>query len=117
MLAYAANRPVIGARKPAPNTMLAIIGIHVAAIAVLMSAKMELPPITKEPPIKIDFIKTPKPPPPHPVTSETRIPTKVTAIDRQTPIPPTHLDQDPVEALGPTTDNTAICGIVLAGTG
>ena len=110
MLAYAANRPIIGARKPAPNAMLAIIGIHVAAIAVLMSAKMELPPIIKEPPIKIDFIKTPTPPPPNPVTSETRTPTTVTTTDRQTPIPPTQLEQGRVVALGPATIDTGVLG-------
>jgi protein TonB len=110
MLAYAANRPLIGARKPAPNAMLAIIGIHVAAIAVLMSAKMEMPPFIKEPPIKIDFIKVPTLPPPNPVASATRTPTTVTTVDRQTPLPPTHLDQDPVVALGPTTIDTGVLG-------
>lgn len=110
MLAYAANRPIVGARKPAPNAMLAIIGIHVAAIAVLMSAKMEMPPIFKAPPIKIDFIKIPKPPPPKPITNETRTPRIVTTTDRQTVIPPTHLEQDPVEVLGPTTINTGMLG-------
>ena len=110
MLAYAANRPIVGARKPAPNAMLAIIGIHVAAIAVLMSAKMDLPLIIKEPPIKIDFIKIPKPPPPKTVTDETRIHRTVTTTDRQTAIPPMHLEQDPVEALGPTKINTVALG-------
>ena len=110
MLAYAANRPIIGARKPAPNTMLAIIGMHVAAIAVLMSAKMELPPRIVDPPIKIDFIHPNKPPPPNPVHPETQTATTVTTIDRQTPIPPTHLEQDPVEALGPTTISTGALG-------
>ena len=110
MLAYAANRPIIGARKPAPNTMLAIIGIHVAAIAVLMSAKMELPPRTVDPPIKIDFIHPHKPPPPNPVHPETQTAMSVTTIDRQTLIPPTHLEQDPVEDLGPTTINTGALG-------
>ena len=110
MLAYAANRPIIGARTPAPNTMLAIIGIHVAAIAALMSAKMELPILPKEPPTKIEFIKTPKPPPPNPISNETRTPTTLTTVDRQTPIPPTHLEQDPVAALGPTTIDTGVLG-------
>jgi len=110
MLAYAANRPIIGARKPAPNALLAIIGIHVAAIAVLMSAKMEIPPIIKEPPIKIDFIRTQQPPPPDPIDTKTRNPATVTTIDRQAPIPPTHLEQDPIEALGPTTISTGALG-------
>lgn len=110
MLAYAANRPIIGARKPAPNTMLAIIGIHVAAIAVLMSAKMELPPRIIDPPIKIDLIHPKPPPPPNPIRTETHAPTTLTTIDRQTPIPPTHLEQGPFEPLGPTTINTGFLG-------
>jgi protein TonB len=110
MLAYAANRPIIGARKPAPNTMLAIIGIHVAAIAVLMSAKMELPPRPIDPPIKIRFIEPPKPPPTNPVHPERQTHTTVTTVDRQTPIPPTPIAQDPIEALGPTTINTGGLG-------
>jgi protein TonB len=110
MLAYAANRPIIGARKPAPNTMLAIIGIHVAAIAVLMSAKMELPPRPIDPPIKIRFIEPPKPPPANPVHPQTQTHTTVTTVDRQTPIPPTPIAQVPIEALGPTTINTGGLG-------
>jgi protein TonB len=102
MLAYAANRPIIGARASAPNAMLAIIGIHVAAIAVLMSAKMDLPPIIKDPPIKIDFIKPHKPPPPDPVQPATQAATKLTTVEPQTVTPPTHLDQTAVEPLGPT---------------
>ena len=110
MLAYAANRPIVGARKPAPNAMLAIIGIHVAALAVLMSAKMDLPPIISHPPTIIDFIKATKPPPPNPVHPEAQTATTVTAIDRQTPIPPTRLEQDHVETLGPTTTDTGALG-------
>lgn len=43
MLAYAASRPSIGARRPSPNAMLAIIALHVGALAAVMSAKMDLP--------------------------------------------------------------------------
>ena len=63
MLAYSANRPRAASRGSSPNMMLAIIGLHVAAVAVLMSAKMDLPlPITTTPLI-IEIIK-PKPPQP-----------------------------------------------------
>jgi protein TonB len=63
MLAYSANRPRAGNRSASPNMMLAIVGIHVAAVAVLMSAKMDLPlPITRTP-LTIEIIK-PKPPEP-----------------------------------------------------
>ena len=63
MLAYSANRPRVGSRSSSPNMMLAIVGLHVAAVAVLMSAKMDLPsPITRTP-LTIEIIK-PKPPEP-----------------------------------------------------
>ena len=66
MLAYAANRPRIAARRPSPNSMLFIASAHVVAIAVLMSAKMDLPGTIFDPPIKI--IDLPAPPaPPRPV--------------------------------------------------
>ena len=88
MLAYAANRPIVADRKPAPNTMLVIIGVHVAAIAALMSAKMELPPRPFDPPTIIDFIH-PKPPPPPSDPVRTRAqPTKLAAVDPQTKVPP-----------------------------
>lgn len=63
MLAYAASRPVFVDRRPHPNTMLLIIAVHVAVIAVVMSAKMESghhrpPPTT--------LISVPLPPDPQP---------------------------------------------------
>jgi len=75
-----------------------------------MSAKMELPPIIKDPPIKIDFIKPNKPPPPNPVQPTTPATTKLTTIERQTVIPPTHFDQATVEPLGPTPIGTGALG-------
>ena len=63
MLAYAANRPVAAERRSAPNAMLAIIAVHVAAVAGLMSAKMDLPDKIRRAPIVIDLIPAPKPPP------------------------------------------------------
>jgi protein TonB len=102
MLAYAANRPMIAARRPAPNTMLAIIGIHVAAIAVLMSAKMELPPRIIDPPIKIDFIHPKKPPPPNPIRTETpQQPTRLTQV-QPTRLDPIAVRRDPITSGGPT---------------
>ena len=59
MLAYAASRRRdLADRRPHPNTMLLIIGAHVAALAALMSAKMDLPNHFKsEPPIVVDTIR------------------------------------------------------------
>lgn len=71
MLAYAANRPVAVDRRPYPNAMLLIIGAHVAALAVVMSAKMDLPLRHKEPPTIVDSIKLPPQPPPPPTGAKT----------------------------------------------
>ena len=63
MLAYSSNRPVVGVRGSSPNMMLVIITAHVAALAVLMSARMDLPTLIVEPPIVVQTIQ-PKPPEP-----------------------------------------------------
>lgn len=43
MLAYAAGRPVPGKRQSSPNALLIVVSVHVALLAVVMSAKMDLP--------------------------------------------------------------------------
>jgi protein TonB len=68
MLAYAASRPRVGARHSSPNAMLIVISVHVAALAVLMSAKMDLPQRIVDPGTDVTFIPTPQPPPPEPRT-------------------------------------------------
>ena len=101
MLAYAANRVNIAGRRSSPNAMLVIIGAHVAAVAVLMSAKMELPPIIKHPPIKIDLITEDDPPPPSP--SERPDPRQPAdqAVTRPDPVVPS--PSLPRPAVDPTT--------------
>src|SRR4051794_1528926 len=115
MLAYAANRPIIGARRPAPNTMLAIIGIHVAAIAVLMSAKMDLPPIVRAPPIDVFWVPKPTdPPPPNPVSSQQTVQHQASAVDH----PPVHVPTPPQgdQGMGPGPSPNPNPGLIL-GTG
>lgn len=52
MLAYAANRPVAGKRESSPNALLLVISVHVALLALAMSAKMDFPKrITRAPPL------------------------------------------------------------------
>ena len=63
MLAYAAHRRRIAQRHSAPHVMLAIIAGHIALIAVVMSAKMDVP-IRAFDPTEIKFIRVPPPPPP-----------------------------------------------------
>jgi protein TonB len=76
MLAYAAGRPRTGERRSSPNTMLLIISAHIAAVAMIMSAKMDLPRKMFDPPTKI--ISVPITPPPPPI--ETLTPPKSHAI-------------------------------------
>ena len=67
MLAYSATRrPPVG-RSSSPNSMLAIVALHVAALAVLMSAKMDLPISPPKTPIEVEFIKPDPVPPEQPV--------------------------------------------------
>ena len=98
MLAYAANRPRIAARLPSPNSMLFIASAHVVAIAVLMSAKMDLPGKIFDPPITI--IDLPAPPvPPRP--ADPRQPTRPQPIDISNPQPLIPLPPRPGEEAQP----------------
>ena len=63
MLAYAAHRPVAIDRDPHPNTMLLIIGVHVALIAAVMSARMEIQRRRPPDPPLIRIPLSPEPPP------------------------------------------------------
>src|SRR4051794_34073377 len=65
MLAYAASRPATVERRPHPNAMLAIIAVHVAVVAVVMSAKMDLPIRLFPKPTTLIYVPTAKPPPPN----------------------------------------------------
>jgi protein TonB len=93
MLAYAANRPIVGARRQSPNAMLVVIAAHVAVVAVVMSAKMEITRHLIDPPIVVDLIKVPPPPPANPVR-QPRQPTpqdpRLTQTPHIVPMPPTN---------------------------
>lgn len=67
MLAYPATRPVPVGRSSSPNSMLAIVAAHIAAIAALMSARMDLPTSPPKTPLTVDFIKPDPVPPETPV--------------------------------------------------
>lgn len=107
MLAYAASRPAPVERRPHPNTMLAIIAAHVAVVAVVMSAKMDLPEIIKRPPPTIFWVPTPKDPPPNPQPRRSQQQARNTSVDEIEPIvttlPPRGEPLDPPSRLDPGT--------------
>jgi protein TonB len=95
MLAYAAHRRRIAQRHSAPHLMLAIIAGHIALIAVVMSARMDLPPRIDDRPIIVDPIALPEPPPPNPAEPKAQpkpSPT-ITRTPAIVPIPQPRLDQ------------------------
>ena len=105
MLAYAANRPRVGASRSSPNTLLFVACGHIALLAVAMSVKMALPPRIIDPPTPVIRIAVQKPPPPRPV--DTRQPQRPTdATQRPAPQPPLpaagpQVPLDPGPSLGP----------------
>src|SRR5436305_9699125 len=99
MLAYAANGPRYAERRSSPNGMLAIIAAHVALLAAVMSAKMELPPRITHTPIKVDFIHSPTPPPPHVIRPHVTQRPIAFAPDPPPQIVPTGPILDPIPAL------------------
>jgi protein TonB len=113
MLAYAANRPAVAERRSAPNAMLAIVAIHVAGVAALMSAKIDLPTRIVDKPIDIDWIEPVKPPPEpvEPTQPQPRQST-LTRTPQQVPLPtpgPIVIDPTPrlpdfAEIIGPRLD-------------
>ena len=116
MLAYAASRPTPVERRPHPNTMLAIIALHVGVAAIVMSAKMDLPRrlLPETPPTVLSF-PTPQPrdpipqaqphQPQQPVQDQT-----ITRIDQQVVTHPT----DTIPQGPSTPPNT---GVLVEATG
>ena len=111
MLAYAANRQLAGRRESSPNALLIIACIHVAAIAALMSAKMDLPQKIRHSPIIVDFIDPPIDPPPNPVPQPKPAPGPTT-IDRPTPFVPTPPIPTPFEG---RPDEGVVTGPIAGG--
>jgi protein TonB len=79
MLAYAAGRPLVGKRQSSPNAMLIVIAMHVAVMAAVMSAKMDLPQRIRDHFTRVNLIADPLPPPPNTPAHPTQ--------HRLTPIP------------------------------
>ena len=110
MLAYSASRPRISERTSSPNTMLVIIGAHVALVAVVMSAKMDLPAAISRTPTIVEFILEPVPPEPRVTPRPQQEPRQSVLdnpdpqIDLRAPLP------IPIEPMPPLPDPGASVG-------
>jgi protein TonB len=88
MLAYAANRRVVGERQSSPHGLLIVIAAHIALIAIVMSAKMDLPRRLHPGAIRVTFVPLPKPPPPNQLAQPQRHPLATPPIsDPQKAVP------------------------------
>lgn len=87
MLAYAASRPIAAQRRSSPNAMLAIVAIHVAVVAVVMSAKMDVSRHIFDRPTSIELIPAPKPPPADTTRPRTSHPAESTIVQPQPQVP------------------------------
>ncbi|MGI8611208.1 MAG: energy transducer TonB [Sphingomicrobium sp.] len=96
MLAYAAHRRRIAQRHSAPHVMLAIIAGHVALIAAVMSAKMDLPDRIRKA-TEVTLIPMPPPPPPEPPQARP-VPSQpsITRVPVIVPVPQPHPLDPPV---------------------
>jgi protein TonB len=110
MLAYAANRPVPGKRQSSPNALLVVISVHVALLAVVMSAKMDLPGRLHPGPRLIDIPIAPPAPPPSDSTAKPRPQQVDTWIDHPTTKVPTKPVEDQQVDTGGTTIETGSAG-------
>ena len=99
MLAYAADAPRFAERRTSPRALTFIVGAHVIAVAAVMTAKMDVPIIGRDPPIKIiDIFDPPVPPevvPPPPERTQEPVREPRSRIDTTTPIVP-------IDPVGPT---------------
>ena len=103
MLAYAAHRRTIAGRKPAPHALLVIIVAHIALIAAVMSARMDMPDARTDP-TRIKFIPIDPPPPPNPqpVTEPKSYQSTIDRIPVIVPVPqPTNdqVDSTPIPSI------------------
>jgi periplasmic protein TonB len=111
MLAYAANSPFVIDRMPHPNAMLAIIAVHVALLAVVMSAKMDLPRHIFDQPTKVFWVPKPRTPlPPPPISAHQTVQNQNNWIDRPDTHVKTTTDFPPIDTGGKTVDLAPLGG-------
>ena len=108
MLEYAASRRKVASRPSSPNAMLLIISAHVALLAVVMSAKMDLPrKLIYDSPTRIDLVPDPSPPRPQPIKTSSPQPQP---IENPQPQVPTASTVQPTIEATPSIDFGKILG-------
>lgn len=115
MLAYAANRPVVGKRESSPNALLVVISVHVALLAAVMSAKMDASRIIHPDGPLIDIPIQPKPTPtdnthhPKPQPKPTTVESPKPIVDPKLP-DDTTLDRKFAESFPPAGGGVEVGG-------
>ena len=105
MLAYAANAPRHAERRSSPNAMLTVIAAHVAVIAILMSARMDVRQHIFDPPTTVVDVPLPPDPPPIPPQPTVDTTPKNGWIDHTTSPVPTPTLPPEVDTSAATTDD------------
>ena len=85
-----------------PKALLLIVGGHAVLVAAVMTAKMEMPMRIFDPPIVIEPIDIPKPPPPEParpVKVEKPVQPPTSQLDQPTPIREIPISNGPVTSV------------------
>lgn len=94
MLAYAANSPQVAVRRSSPRTLLLIAAAHVAVLALIVTAKSDLPQRIVHTPISVTLVPEPPPPPAAHVTKPRVVqPVHDSAVPQP---PPINVPQVPV---------------------
>jgi len=115
MLAYATDRPA--ARKGSPRALLLVIAGHAVLIALVLTARGEMPRIAKLDPTEVVFIDPPKPPPPPPPAPapdrpqndlRSTIDTPLLIVPTPQPRPAPLDDGPPLADLGPAVGNAVV---------
>ena len=94
MLAYAAHRRPEG-RAASPRTLTLIVAGHAAVLALVITARNELPPPRQFTDTQIDFIDPVKPPPIPPKPLDDPKPSHRSQFDQPKPLVPTNHDNGP----------------------
>ena len=112
MLAYAANRPLAGKRESSPNALLLVISAHVALLAVVMSAKMDLPRRIWHAPPLIPISIPPVPPPNQSAPKPRHVQPRNQTVDHPVEhVPMSHQPVDPhFDTQGPPNETPPASG-------